>query len=332
MQLAQRYQSQGVDVNYQDIVITNGTQEALSIALQCVAQRGDVIAIESPCFFGLIELIESLGMKALEVYTCPEEGVNLKQLAEMVEQHSIKACLFSTAINNPLGSMMSDEQRQQMVEFLEDNNIPLIEDDVYSELYFTPQKPTPAQLYSRKGLVMTCSSFSKTAAPGYRVGWLIPGKFEEKAKRIKRAQSCSTSMLQQWTLHEYLASGEYDRHLKILRKKLIFNCERMRALVAESFPKEVCISEPKGGSVLWLRCRSHIKTRELFDLAIAQGVSFAPGEIFSPSGKYKNYMRISYGVQWNEKVEQAVKTLGQLVSDYKGHVIELNAHKDALST
>lgn len=313
MQLAFRYQEQGVAINSDEIVITNGAQEALSIALQCVAQRGDIIAVESPCFFGMIELIETLGMKALEIYTCTEEGVCLDELTVALQQHPIKACLFSTAINNPLGSMKTDAQRQAMVSLLEQYDLPLIEDDVYSELYFTEQKPKPAQLYSAKGLVMTCSSFSKTAAPGYRIGWLLPGKYEEQAKRIKRAQSCSTPMLQQWTLNEYIQSGDYDRHLSVLRKKLIYNCERMRALIAEHFPKEVCISKPQGGSVLWVRCQSHVNTSEFFQEALEQGVSFAPGIIFSPSGKYTNYMRISFGVQWSTQVENAVKALGKLV-------------------
>jgi len=316
MNLAFRYQEHGVLVNHEDLIITNGAQEALSIALQCVAERGDIIAVESPCYFGLIELIESLGMKVLEVYTCTEEGVCLTELAKVIKQHPVKVCLFSTAINNPLGSMMSDKQRHAMVKLLEENHIFLIEDEVYSDLYFNEQRPIPAQLYSEKGLVLTCSSFSKTAAPGYRVGWLLPGKFEEKAKRIKRAQSCSTSMLQQWTLSDYLMSGEYDRYLHVLRKTLRYNCERMRALIAQYFPEQVCISKPKGGSVLWVRCRSHVDTSQLFKQAIAQGVNFAPGEIFSPSGKYKNYMRISYGVQWSEKIDQAIQLLGKLVHDY----------------
>jgi len=316
MQLAFRYQEQGVSIDPSDIVITNGAQEALSIALQCVAQKGDVIAIESPCFFGIIELIESLGMKALEVYTCTEDGVCLDELTKSIKKHSISACLFSTAINNPLGSMKSDKQRQEIVCLLEQNDIALIEDDVYSDLYFTDTKPKPAQLYSEKGLVMTCSSFSKTAAPGYRTGWLLPGKYEEQAKRIKRAQSSSTPMLQQWTLHDYLASGDYDRHLMLLRKILVYNCERMRSLIAESFPKEVCISKPQGGSVLWVRCQSHVNTSDFFNQALEQGVSFAPGVIFSPSGKYKNYMRISFGVQWSDKIEQAVVLLGQLVKQH----------------
>lgn len=316
MQLAFRYQEQGIAVNPDEIVITNGAQEALAIALQCVAQRGDVIAVESPCFFGLIELIESLGMKALEIYTCTEDGVSLTELSKAIKRYDIKACLFSTAINNPLGSMMTNQQRQSMVQLLEQHNIVLIEDDVYSELYYCGEKPKAAQLYSVKGLVMTCSSFSKTAAPGYRIGWLLPGKFVDRAKRIKRAQSCSTSMLQQWTLSEYLLGGDYDRHLTVLRKNLQYNCERMRALIAKHFPDEVCISNPKGGCVLWIRCRSHVDTSLLFDEAIAQGVGFAPGVIFSPSGKYANYMRISYGVQWTDRIEEAVMILGDLVRNY----------------
>jgi len=315
-QLAFRHQELGVAVVANDIVITNGAQEALSIALQCVAQVGDIIAIESPCFFGIIELIESLGMRAIEVYTCTEDGVGFVELEKTIKQHNVKACVFSTAINNPLGSMMTDRQRQAMVNLLEKNNIPLIEDDVYSDLYFTEQRPKPAQFYSQKGLVLTCSSFSKTAAPGYRIGWLISPTFEEKAKQIKRAQSCSTAMLQQWTLTQYLLTGEYDRHLSVLRKKLRYNCERMRALVAEYFPPEVCISKPQGGSVLWVRCRSHVKTQTIFTQAIAQGINFAPGAIFSLSGKYQNYMRISFGVQWQDDIEQAIEKLGKLVYSY----------------
>lgn len=314
--LALRYQEYGVDVQHEDVIITNGAQEAISIALQCVAEKGDVIAVESPCYFGQLELIESLGMKVVEVYTCTEDGVCVKELEKVFNEHPVKACLFSTAINNPLGSMMTNEQRKAMVELIEKYNIPLIEDEVYSDIYFTQNRPIPAQLYSKKGLVMTCSSFSKTTAPGYRIGWLLPGKYEEEVKRIKRAQSCSTAMLPQWTLTDYIMSGEYDRHIQVLRKKLQNNCERMRALIAEHFPSEVCISKPSGGSVLWVRCRSHVDTSKLFHEAIEQGVSFAPGNVFSPAGKYNNFMRISYGVQWKDSVEDAIKILGRIVNKY----------------
>ena len=124
----------------------------------------------------------------------------------------------------------------------------------------------------------------------------------------------------QWTLNEYIQSGDYDRHLTVLRKKLQYNCERMRALIAEHFPKEVCISKPQGGSVLWVRCQSHVNTSEFFQQALEQGVSFAPGIIFSPSGKYANYMRISFGIKWSERVEEAVQTLGRLVFEFSHNV------------
>lgn len=211
---------------------------------------------------------------------------------------------------------MSNTERKGLVALAEKYNIPLIEDEVYSELYFTDEKPKPAELYAKKGLVMTCSSFSKTAAPGYRIGWLVAGKYEEKAKGIKRAQSCSTAMLPQWTLTDYLVSGEYDKHLQVLRKKLQYNSERMRALITEHFPSEICISEPKGGGVLWIRCRSHVDTEKLFHEAIENGVSFAPGTIFSATGKYKNFMRISFGVQWTDEVVEAIAILGRLVKKY----------------
>ena len=159
LQLAYRYQEQGVAVDYQDILITSGAQEALSIALQCVAEKGDIIAVESPCYFGLIELIENLGMKAVEVYTCPEDGVQFEELEKTLDNYPVKACLFSTAVNNPLGSLMTDKQRQAIVQLVEQRNIPLIEDDVYGELHFEGTRPKPFQLYSEKGLVLSCSSF-----------------------------------------------------------------------------------------------------------------------------------------------------------------------------
>ncbi len=316
LSIALRYQEQGVDVDHEDIIITNGAQEALSIALQCVASKGDVVAVESPCFFGLLELVESLGMNVVEVYTCTENGICLKDLEKTLQEHEVKACLFTTTINNPLGSMMSNQDRKKLVELVEKYNTPLIEDEVYSELYFTDEKPKPAELYSKKGLVMTCSSFSKTAAPGYRIGWLLAGKYEENAKRIKRAISCSTAMLPQWTLTDYLMSGEYDKHLNVLRKKLQYNSERMRALITKHFPEEVCISEPKGGGVLWIRCRSHVDTGKLFHEAIENGVSFAPGTIFSASGKYNNFMRISFAVQWSDEKIEAIATLGEIVKKH----------------
>ena len=315
-QIAYRYLDQGVRVEPDQILITNGAQEALALALQSVARPGDVIAVESPTFFGVLELIESMGMLALEVCTCSDEGVWLEALQKAIDTHPIKACLFSTAINNPLGSLMPENAREAMVSLLEHHEIPLIEDDVYSELYFSGSRPRLARSYSKKGLVLTCSSFSKTAAPGYRIGWLMPGNFQDATYRLKRSHSASSSLILQQTLTEWLQTGEHDTHVHHLRKALHCQMERMSGLIAEHFPAETLISCPKGGSVLWLKLPDHIDSVTLFHRALAEGIGIAPGAIFSPGPKFKNYIRLSFGAAWTSELEQAVARLGVLIDRF----------------
>lgn len=311
-QLALRYLNYGLQVSQDEILITNGAQEALSIALQCVAKAGDVIAVESPVFFGILELIESLGMMALEIPLCADEGIWLDDLQQAIADHPVKACVFSSSISNPLGSFMQDENLQQIVSLLESKNIPLVEDDVYGDLYFTARRGTPAQFYSKKGLVLTCSSFSKTAAPGYRIGWLLSSKFAEQAKRLKRAFSCSSSLLNQWTLSEFVASGDYDRAMSRLRSTLQCNKTRMQAAVHSSFPPGTRLSDPKGAAVLWVELPPDNDSEVLFYRALEYNISISPGALFSPTDKFSRFIRISYGIPWSKEVEDAINTLGGL--------------------
>jgi len=309
-QLAQRYLQQGIEAKPDDIVITNGAQEALAIALQCVAKSGDVIAVESPTYFGILELIENLGMMALEIPTCSEEGICLIDLVDSLDSHNVKACIFSSLINNPTGSFMSAEKRQKLVSITESRNIPLIEDAVYGELHFNQTSALPMQAYSTKGLVITCSSFSKTAAPSYRIGWILTQRFEEKAKGLKRALSCSSSLLNQMVIYEFVRSGDYDRHLKRLIQVLRVNKERMLALISQTFPDNTCVSNPQGGGVVWLELPAGCDAIDLFRKSVEAGTSITPGVLFSPSGKYKRCARISYGLPWNNRLEKAIEQLG----------------------
>jgi len=311
-QLAMRYLDQGLHVNPDEVLITNGAQEAIAIALKCVASAGDVIAVESPTYFGVLELIESLGMMALEIPLCPDDGIWLEDLEHALDEHDIKACVFSSSVSNPMGSFMSDSKRKTVVEMLEDRDIPFIEDDVYGDLHFTEQRGTPASLYSRKGLVLSCASFSKTAAPGYRIGWLVAGKFSAKAKRYKRALSCSSPLLNQWTLSEFVASGEYDRNMRLLRQVLERQKCRMVALVQESFPEGTRLSDPKGAGVLWVELPAGNDSVLFFQKALKHNISIAPGALFSPSQKFRRCIRISYGIPWTVELESAIKVLGSL--------------------
>lgn len=312
-QIVHRYLAMGLLIENEELVITNGAQEALAIALQCVTEPGDVVAIESPCYFGIVELIENLGLKAVEIPLCPEEGIWLEDLEQALSKHPVKACLFSTSINNPLGSCMPQHKRQQLVQLLDKYEVTLIEDDVYGELNFAQAREVPALKFAKPERVLTCASLSKTAAPSYRIGWLIAGPYAAKARRIKRALSCSSSLMNQWVLADYLASGEYDRHLKLLRQRLLANKNRMRQLVLETFPAEVRVSDPQGGCVLWLDLGKAYDGNRLFQLALEKRISITPGSLFSAGQKFQNCVRLSFGLPWDPQVENGVRLLASLL-------------------
>ncbi len=312
-QLSYRYLNHGLSVNPDEILITNGAQEALALALKSVASEGDVIAVESPAYHGLLELIESLGMLALELETCPVSGVSLEALDKALRRHQVAACMFSSSLSNPLGCVSSNQHRQAMVELLESYSVPLIEDDVYGDLIYAGPRPHPAQYYSRKGLVLTCSSFSKTVAPGYRIGWLLAGSAFRTAHKLKRSISCSSGLLQQMTLTDFLASGDYDRHLKRLLPVLKYNAQRMSAAISRYFPKQTGISQPGGGSVLWLQLPRKVDSVLLFQQAIEQDISILPGTVFSAGRRYKNHIRLSYGHPWSDNIDAGLSKLAELV-------------------
>ena len=303
----------GAHVDPEHIGITNGGQEALLLALKAVAAEGDVIAVETPTYHGMLELIDSLGMLAIEIETCPEEGVTISELERTLQTHDVKACMFSTTLSNPLGVTMPETDRRRLVEVLDKYDTILIEDDVYGDLRFDGVRPVPAQFLGANGNIITCGSFSKTVAPGYRIGWVVTDRYIEKIAQLKRAFSCTSGLLQQLTLADFLASGDYNRHLKALRPVLKQNADRMAALVAEHFPPETRTSKPVGGSVLWLELPANVDAEALFDDAIEAGISLAPGHIFSACGCYGNFLRLSYGHQWSERSDEAIRWLGARV-------------------
>ena len=202
-----------------------------------------------------------------------------------------------------------------MVKILEEFDTVLIEDDVYGDLRFDGTRPVPAQLLKNSKRIITCGSFSKTVAPGYRIGWVVTTEYIDRIARLKRAFSCSSGLLQQLTLADFLTSGDYARHLKVLRPILKQNAERMSALVGEHFPAATRTSRPVGASVLWLEMPAGVDATQLFDEAIAAGISIAPGQIFSPSNRYRNCLRLSYGHPWTERTENAIRWLGQRVTE-----------------
>jgi DNA-binding transcriptional MocR family regulator len=303
----------GGALSEEDIVVTAGCIEALTHCLMATTKPGDAVAIESPTYFAIFRAMENLGLKVVEVPTNPETGVDLDYLETAIPRFDIKACLFVTNFNNPIGSCMPDENKKRLVEMLAKKEIPLIEDDIYGELFFGKKRPTTCKTYDKKGLVLQCGSFSKSLAPGYRIGWAVPGQFKEKFIRLKRMNSVSTNTLAQTAIAHFLQNGRYELHLRHLRKALHTQCLRYVQAVTEYFPEDTRITRPQGGFALWVEMNKNVDAYKLHKRALKHNIGIAPGHIFSNNGRFQNYFRLSYGLPWSERVEEGIKTLGELV-------------------
>lgn len=295
-----------------DVVVTAGCMEALNLCLMATTQPGDAVAIESPTYFGIFRAMENLGLKVVEVPTSPETGVDLDYLEQSIDRFDIKVCLFVTNFNNPIGSCMPDENKKRLVEMLSKKDIPLIEDDIYGELFFGKKRPTTCKAYDKRGLVLQCGSFSKSLAPGYRIGWAVPGKFKEKAIRRKRMTNVSTNTLAQTAIAHFLQNGRYELHLRHLRKALHTQCLRYVQAVTEFFPEDTRITRPQGGFALWVEMNKNIDAYKLHKRALKYNIGIAPGHIFSTQGQFQNYLRLTYGLPWSSRVEEGIETLGEL--------------------
>jgi len=311
-QIALRYLGMGMPQPAESLIVTNGALEALNLCLSAVARPGDLIAIESPGFYAASQALERLGMKAIEIPVLPKEGIDLAALAEALERHPIRACWFMTTFQNPMGTTMEEGKKRELVALLARYEVPLIEDDVYGELYFGQRCPLPAKAFDTKGLVMHCSSFSKTLAPGYRIGWVAPGRFGRRIEQLKLMTTLSASVPAQVALADYLHTGGYDKHLRKLRHALEGQLQCMNEALARYFPADIRVSRPAGGYFLWVAFREDFDTLALHRAAAEQGISLAPGPIFSPSRQFRHCIRLNYGAPWSEAAEQGMARLGAL--------------------
>jgi DNA-binding transcriptional MocR family regulator len=310
--IARRSLTWGGSLTADDLVLTCGCMEAINLCLKAVAKPGDTIAIESPVYYGFLQVLESLGMRALEIPTHPREGVSLAALELAIRTHPIKACLFMPNFSNPLGSCMPDTHKQQLVTMLTQAGIPLIEDDVMGELYFGERRPQPAKAFDSEGMVLLCSSFSKDLAPGYRVGWTAPGRFKAQVERLKHSSTIANPALPQLAIAEYLQSGSYDHHLRRLRKAYGMQIQRITQSIRQFFPDGTKVTRPSGGFLLWLELPESVDALQLYRQALQQRISIVPGSVFSTTPHYRHCIRLSCGYPWSDQIEQALAVLGHL--------------------
>jgi DNA-binding transcriptional MocR family regulator len=314
VQIARRAITAGCALTPDEIVTTVGSQEAINLCLRAVCQPGDTVAIESPMYYGILQSIELMGLRALEIPTHPRDGISLGALRYALDQTRVKACLVISNYSNPIGSCIPEARKRELVELLTERDIPLIEDDIYGDLTFSETRPTVCKAYDRKGLVMTCSSFSKTLAPGYRVGWVAPGRYQPMVERLKLVTTLAGSTPTQLAVAEFLANGGYDHHLRKIRK--IYS--RQMALTSQAveayFPEGTRMTHPEGGSVLWIEMPPKVDSLEVHRKALAAGMTIAPGPMFSAKGKYGNFIRLNVAF-WSDPVERAIVKLGHIVGE-----------------
>ena len=311
-QLARRSAAWGTNLTEDDFLITVGAMEALGLALRAVTGPGDVVAVESPTYFGLLQIIETLGLRAVEIPCAPERGLDVDRLARVLQRVPVRACVCSPNFHNPTGTRMPDSRKEQLVRLLARHDLPLIEDDIYGDLSFDGARPVPARAFDRAGRVLLCGSVSKTLAPGYRVGWISPGRYRARVEQLKFAQTVASPILPQMAVAEFLGSGRYDRHLRGLRARLAAQVRRASETAAFAFPAGTRFSRPEGGFFLWIELPAEVDSMRLQTEALRARIALAPGPIFSASKGLRNFVRLSCGLPWSRRFETALHTLGAL--------------------
>lgn len=294
-----------------DIVTTAGLTNAVAFALSITTKRGDTVAVESPVYFGLLQLANSLGLRVLELPTNPVTGVEPDALRKVLPQ--INACLLISNFNNPTGSCMPDEHKKAVVDMLAEYEIPLIEDDLYGDLFFGNSRPKPCKAFDKKGLVLWCGAVSKTLAPGYRVGWIAPGKYKDAIIRQKNIHLVSTPALNQEAIANFMENDRYENHLRKLRHELHTNSIHFAHSIMNYFPENTKVVTPQGGFMLWMELDNRIDTTKLYYRAMQKKISIAPGRMFTLQEQYNNCMRLSYGQRWTPFIEERLKLLGDII-------------------
>ncbi|MBM3738834.1 MAG: PLP-dependent aminotransferase family protein [Acidobacteria bacterium] len=311
-QIARRSPEFGCNFTHNNLVITNGAMEAVHLSLRAVAKAGDVIAVESPIYYGAMEAIDSLGMRMIEIPTHPRQGIDLNVLEDAIRKHGVKACFAMTNVHNPLGFVLETDRKRELAALAARYQVPVIEDDVYGDFVFGTGGRTTAKQFDREGLVLYCGSVSKSLGGGYRMGWLEPGRFRKTVERLQFTSTIGAPSLQQIALADLLASGGYERHVRKLRSAFERNMAIFREAIARYFPAGTRMTRPAGGFVLWVQLPGRASALALYEAARAQGISVLPGDAFSPGNQYPDYIRMNCGYNWSDTYDAAVRTLGRL--------------------
>jgi DNA-binding transcriptional MocR family regulator len=312
VQIAQRAVNAGCSLSPNDVLITAGGIEAIDLCLHAVCRPGDIVAIESPSYFGTLQILEVHGLRALEIPTHPREGLSLDALKFAIEHNPIRAVMVIANFNNPLGSQIPDEKKKELVELLARHEIPLIENDVMGEIYFGEKRPMVCKAFDTKGLVMLLSCYSKDISPGLRIGWVASGRYRSEVEWLKFTLSPSSPTLSQMAVAEFVESGGYDQ--RRIRREYARNVGLMSDAVMRYFPEGTRLTRPSGGFVLWVQLPENVDSLKLYELALQSGITLAPGHVFSATYQFSNFIRLN-AATFNYSTERAIERLGAMITE-----------------
>jgi DNA-binding transcriptional MocR family regulator len=313
-EIGRRYLQAGSPLPHDELIVTVGCTEAINLALRAVTKPGDTVAVETPGYFGFFQILQSLGLKVLEIPTDPRDGLCLDSLEAALEQCDIKAVLVMPGFQNPLGSCMPEAHKERLYRLLVEHDLVAIEDDIYGDLHFDDARPKPLKAWDTDGRVLLCGSFGKTLAPGARVGWVAPGRYTERVRRLKLANTLGTPVVLQKTIADFLRNGGYDHHLRSIRRAYRHQVQLFSQAIVATFPSGTRLSRPKGGFIVWLELPAGIDTERLHADALARHINTAPGVLFTVKDRYRHCLRMNCGLPWTPRIEEAIHTLGELAS------------------
>ncbi|MDF3835972.1 PLP-dependent aminotransferase family protein [Cupriavidus basilensis] len=318
-QIARRAARWGLHLSPDQLIVTHGQSQAMRLALQVTCQRGDVVAIESPCYFGTLMLMRSLGLRAIAVPTHPRSGMDLAALERILRTHPVSAVVAVPTANNPLGFTMPVAGKRRLVELLDDAGVPLIEDDVYGDLSAGKPRAPACKAFDESGNVLYCTSVSKTMAPGWRIGWIAPGhRFDAVLEARVEASLAGTPLLEA-ALAEMFASGDYDRHLRRYGQRIKDSVRTISARIAATWPEGTRLRCPDDGFLLWVELPACVDALSLYEAAGSEGISISPGVMFCPEGhSYGHHVRINCAQPTTPKLLAALDRIGTLAAAQAG--------------
>jgi DNA-binding transcriptional MocR family regulator len=304
----------GCQLDPATVLITNGCQAAISLCLRAATERGDVVALESPTSFGFLDLLQAMKLRALEIPTHPRHGMSLDALQLALDTQPVKAILAVPTLSNPLGACMPLAERRRLAQMLTRHDVPLIEDAIYNDLVEHEEMRRAVKSFDSSGHVMLCGSFTKTLAPGIRLGWVDAGRWTAAVHKLKAVHHGGQTALLELALADLLGRTGHEASLRRLRGAVAQRVDEARRIIGESFPKGTRVTNPPGGYMLWLELPAALDSTQLYAACLRERICIAPGIMFSASGRYRHCVRIGVGASWGANYRSALRRIGALAS------------------